>query len=76
MDIQGARLGLRKSILYLILAFGSGAITVYINDPNNWLSSLCLFAGGSFIVLLYFVIRTLQIRRTQKYIDNQERLKK
>lgn len=73
MDIQGAKSGLRKSILYLILAFGSGAIIVYASEPDNWLSSLCLFAGGLCIVFLYFIIRTLQIRNAQKYIECQKK---
>jgi hypothetical protein len=46
---------------------------VYASEPDNWLSSLCLFAGGLCIVFLYFIIRTLQIRNAQKYIECQKK---
>ena len=65
-DVQGAKAGLRKSLLYFILASASTGMMVFVSDKEKWITSLCIFAGGIIFFTIFFVVRLVQLSVLQK----------
>jgi hypothetical protein len=65
-DVQGAKAGIRKSLIYFILASASAGLMVFVSDTEEWISSLCIFVGGTIFFLIFYVVRLGQLSILEK----------
>lgn len=76
LDAKGAILGLKKSILYYLLAIVSAAIMLLLSDQEYLYTSLCFLSGGLAFILLFFGIQYFQMSLVLNRSEKQKKSEK